>query len=99
MKKLMAILAIVALLCGCATICTNGSKIMKILQAIVTDAQVILAASPTGSAVAVAAQRAIDVAQAAMVKACPTLSDVQAAQDAASHTFTLIQANDMKIKK
>jgi len=84
---------------GCQTICKEGPQVTAILQAIITDAQAIIAISPAGSAMVLAAEAAIAAANAGLAKACPTVADIQSAQTNINSAMAAAKAHGMTLKK
>ena len=96
---------ILAIGAGCQTACKDGAKVTQILQAIVTDAQAVIAVlsatvpiPPQAQLVIAAAQTAINMANAAMAKACPTIDDVNTVQSQMNQTSDMLKASGLKLK-
>ena len=108
MKRFIALFLIIGMIAsvsGCATACRDGQKVTQILQSIVTDAQavlVVLSATvpipPQAQLVIAAAQTAINMANAAMAKACPTIDDVNTVQSQMNQTSDMLKASGLKLK-
>ncbi len=109
MKKLFALMIIVAfamaLGAGCPMACKDGAKVTQALQSIVTDAQaiiVVLSATvpipPAAQLVIAGAQTAINMANAAMAKACPTVDDINAVQNQMNQTMLEFKTSGLKVK-
>ena len=102
MKRILAFLVIVAFavsMAGCATICKEGPQVTAVLQAIILDAQALIAMSPAGSMIVMAAEAAIAAANAGMAKACPTVADIQAAQTNINQAMSAARVSGMKLSK
>ena len=109
MKRFIALFLIIGMIAsvsGCATACRDGQKVTQILQSIVTDAQavlVVLSATvpipPQAQLVIAAAQTAINMANAAMKSACPSVTDIQNVQNQMNQTMTMFKTSGMTLKK
>lgn len=112
MKKIMAILAIVALVgCGCGAnsfLCKNKDTILQGLQFIINQSDAVIAsirAQYPGvvpefiQGIIDKAQQAHDGAAAAMSQACPVVSDLTAAQEKMTVATQKMQMAGMKVGK
>lgn len=113
MKKLMAVLTIVALLgmvgCGANSfLCKNKDTILQGLQFIINQSDAVIASiraqypnmvPPFVQDILDKAQQAHDTAAAAMSKACPVVVDLTNAQMPMTQAMQKMQMSGMKVGK